>query len=268
MRKAKVFLDTNVLLKSFLSYRRFKRGELEKSKMPFYIIDAKTEKYTFEKCIYEAYLTFRGIGGKKPDEGKSDWANRFLKSVDDPNSISELISKYHGDNKGNAFLWVNQIEGVSPDDMREDIKYIIEEDQIEFEENIKKLQELKTQRELFLNVCDEFNFMIEEFQVQELFYAEIFGQKTNSDKLISFNSPANLDSFVKRTVIPSEDFEIVFSAERIGADIFVTDDKRLITCTKSLGFSSFLSPTAFCTGDEYKEKKIQWNNKNMRTKLE
>ncbi|HCA42190.1 MAG TPA: hypothetical protein DEP28_02940 [Bacteroidetes bacterium] len=268
MAKAKVFLDTNVLLKSFLSYRRFKNGELEKSKMPLFMIDTETEKFTFEKCIFEAYLAFRGIGGKKPDEGRSDWANRFLKNLDDPDSISKLISRFHGDNKGYAFLWVNQIEGISPIEMRKDIKYISEEDKIEFEENVKKIEELQRQRELFLNLCDDFNSMINEFQIHELSYIEIFGQIKNSNKLVSFESPASLDSFVKRTAIPSEDFEIIFSAERIGTEIFVTDNKKLITCAKSLGMNSFLSPAAFCTGDEYEEKKTQWKSRNMIAKLE
>ena len=268
MTKAKVFLDTNVLLKSFLSYRRFKNGELEKSKMPLYMIDNETEKFTFEKCIFEAYLAFRGIGGKKPDEGRSDWANRFLKNLDDPDSISKLISKFHGDNKGYAFFWVNQIEGIFPSDMKEDIKYIADEDKSEFEGNVKKFEELKMQRELFLNLCNDFNSMIKEFQIHELSYIEIFGQIKSSDKLVSFESPVSLDSFVKRTTIPSEDFEIIFSAERIGAEIFVTDDKKLITCTKSLGLNSFLSSAAFCTGDEYEEKNTQWKNKSMIAKLE
>lgn len=268
MKKAKVFLDTNVLLKSFLSYRKFKNGELEKSKMPLYMIDAETEKFTFEKCIFEAFLAFRGIGGKKPDEGRSDWANRFLKNLDDPDSISKLISKFHGGKKGYAFFWVNQIEGISPNNMKEDIKYIADEDKSEFEKNIKQFEDLKIQRELFLNLCDDFNSMIKNFKIHNLSYIKIFGQVKGSEKLISFESPTSLDSFVRRTAIPSEDFEIIFSAERIGAEIFVTDDKKLITCAKSLGLNSFLSPSAFCTGEEYEEKRNQWKNGNMIAKLE
>jgi len=267
MKKAKVFLDTNVLLKSFLSYRRFKDGELDKSKMPFYMIDNEADKYTFEKCVYEAYLAFRGIGGKKPDEGRGDWANRFLKKLDDPDSISKLISKYHGDNKGYAFYWVNQIEGVSPQSMKEDLDYIKEEDKEDFKKEIKKLEDLKLQRDFFLNLCDDFNLMIKQFGIQVLPYVQIFGKIESSNQLISFESPSNLDTFVRRTAIPSEDFEIVYSAERIGAEIFVTDDKKLITCSKSLGLNSFLSPAAFCTGEEYQEKKNQWKTNNMIAKL-
>jgi len=268
MKKAKVFLDTNVLLKSFLSFRRLNDGNLEKSKMPLYLIDNETEKFTFEKCIYEAYLAFRGIGGKKPDEGRGDWANRFLKELDDPDSISKLISKFHGDNKGYAFYWVNQIEGVDPKSMKDDISYVRDEDKKHFEKNINKLEELKLQREFYLNLCDDFTLMIQRFGITTLPYIQIFGEVKSTGDLISFESPSSLDSFVRRTAIPSEDFEIVFSAERIGADIFVTDDKKLITCSKSLGLNLFLSPAAFCRGDEYEEKKKQWKTNSMTSKLE
>lgn len=267
MRKAKVFLDTNVLLKSFLSFRRFKKGSLKKSKLPLYLIDPDSKKYTFEKCIFEVYLAFRGIGGKKPDEGRGDWANRFLKELDDPDSISKLISKFHADNKSKAFYWINEIDEISIIDIRRNIDFVTDEDKVKVEEQLKKLEDLKIQKELFLDLCDDFNYMVNSFNISILSYIEIFGQLASSVKLVSFESPAYLDSFVKRTAIPSEDFEIIFSAERIGAEIFVTDDKRLITCANSLGLNSFLSPTAFCTADEYEEKKTQWKNRMMPAEL-
>lgn len=268
MKKAKVFLDTNILLKSFLSCRRFKNKELESSKMPLYLTDVEAEKYTFEKCIFEAYLAFRGIGGKKPDEGRSDWADRFLKELSDPDSISKLISKFHGDDKGYAFYWINQIEGISPESMEEDVKYVRDENKEQFGEDIEKLKGLKMQRELFVNLCDDFRSMIQKYEIKVLPYIQIFGEVKNTSELVSFESPACLDSFVRRTAIPSEDFEIIFSAERIGAEIFVTDDKKLITCSMSLGLNSFLGPSAFCTSDEYLEKKIQWKENRMTAKLE
>ena len=267
MRKARVFLDTTVLLNSFLSFRRFKNGQLEKSQMQIYMIDAETEKYTFEKCVFEVYMAFRGVGGKKPNEGRGHWANTFLNNLNDPNSLSKLVSKFHSDNNEIGFWWINQIDEFSPTEAKENMNLIRNEDHIEFKKNLEKLNELKMQKELFLELCDEFYAMIQEYQINVLSYHEIFGQTKSTKELISFESPATIDSFVKNSAIPSEDFEIIFCAERIGADIFVTDDKRLITCAKSLGSNSFLSPAAFCTGKGYEEKKMQWKTNNMYANL-
>lgn len=46
-------------LKSFASYH--KDHELKS-----YMTDPMASRYTFEKCIFEAYMAFRGVGGKKP----------------------------------------------------------------------------------------------------------------------------------------------------------------------------------------------------------
>lgn len=263
IKKARVFLDTTVLLNSFLSFRRFKDGQLEKSQMQSYMIDIETEKFTFEKCIFEAYMAFRGVGGKKPDEGRRHWANTFLNKINDPDSLSKLISKYHSDINEMGFWWINQIEEFSPAEAKENNHLIRNEDHIKFQETQEKLKQLKMQREMFLNLCDDFYGMIQEFQVDVLSYHEIFGNIKDTKMLISSESPLTLDSFVKNSAIPSEDFEIIFCAERIGTDIFVTEDKKLITCAKSLGLNSFLSPAAFCRGNEYEEKKMQWKINTM-----
>jgi hypothetical protein len=54
------------------------------------------------------------------------------------------------------------------------------------------------------------------------------------------------NGFVRDTAIPSEDFEIVYCATRVQAQIFLTDDKYLVRCSKSLGLNNILSPTVFC----------------------
>ena len=110
--------------------------------------------------------------------------------------------------------------------------------------------------------------MIKFFGIKELSYLEIFGKNKENDLLLSFTLPSRLDSFVRRTAIPSEDFEIIYSAERIGANIFVTDDKKLTTCSKSLGLNSFLKLSAFCGSNEYEKKKIQWKENRMSAKFE
>ncbi len=267
MYKAKVFLDTNVLLKAFLSYRKFSCEEIDLSQIQLFIRDKETTKFTFEKCIYEAYLTFRGIGGKKPDEGKNDWADRFLILPDAPKTISKLISQFHGDNKSYAFYWLNNIDSLMYHEFGEHLSLIKDDEKEEYSKEQIKLKELLHQKQLFLQLCGEFRNMINFFEIKILSYVDIFGHDKTNDLLISFTFPSMLDSFAKNTAIPSEDFEIIYSAERIGADIFVTDDKRLITCSKSLGSNSFLDPSAFCQSDEYEEKKMQFNENCMFTKL-
>src|SRR6266699_13458 len=97
----KVFLDTNVLLKGFAASR-------SKKTLPAYITDPSTRRYTFEKCVFEAYMAFRGIGGRKPDEGRGDWAQRNLRAESDPTPINTLAGQIHGGDNELAFLWINQ----------------------------------------------------------------------------------------------------------------------------------------------------------------
>jgi hypothetical protein len=67
-----VFLDTSDLLSGFAAYRT-KGYEL-----PYCMTDLQAKRYTFEKCVYEAYTAFRGVGGKRPDEGRGNWAQKHL----------------------------------------------------------------------------------------------------------------------------------------------------------------------------------------------
>jgi len=97
-----VFLDTSVLLKAFSIFRN-------EGALPDYITDKTTQKYTFEKCIFEAYMAFRGVGGKKPDEGRGDWAQRNLKQETDPKSMGDLGNLFHEKDQQYAFFWSNQI---------------------------------------------------------------------------------------------------------------------------------------------------------------
>jgi hypothetical protein len=53
MMKPRVFLDTNVLIKAFLNYRR-------NESLPFYLADPDAIRFTFEKCIFECYMIFGG----------------------------------------------------------------------------------------------------------------------------------------------------------------------------------------------------------------
>lgn len=258
MKKAKVFLDTSVLLKGFLSYRKLVTQDIDISQMQDFISDTDTIKFTFEKCIYEAYLAFRGVGGKKPSEGRGNWAQNFLKSSDDPKPLSHISSKFHDDNNPRAFFWANNINTIVVEELERSINLINNSDKAKFLEEQEKLRHLVRNNNLFLSLCDDFNQMIRFFEIRELSYFEVFGRNEETDLFLSFTLPTSLNSFCRETAIPSEDFEILYAAERIGADLFVTDDNGLIGCSTSLGLNNFLQPSAFCRSENYLNTKAKW----------
>jgi len=232
--KFTVFLDTSVLLQAFIGYR-------QNHELPLFMNDEETRRFTFEKCIYEAYMAFRGIGGKKPSEGRGDWANRFLKSETDPQSLDKLASKFHGDSMEYAFFWANNILSLPANYGDE-------------------MSELMRQNVLFETLCDDFCQMLEKNNVTTLWYFQVFSNDYEWIEKLGLSpsglvSPTLLDGFARETVIPSEDFENVFAASRINADIFLTDDNHLIRCAWSLGTNSSPSPSSFCRSEEYESKK-------------
>ena len=251
--KIKVFLDTNVLLKGFAA---FKRGQI----LPIYLVDPNAERYTFEKCIYEVYMAFRGIGGKKPDEGRGDWAQKHLNTEADPSPIGKLISQIHDGDKDLTFFWINQIleAGYAVDWDGERIeKFVRPEERSAAYTHLARLQQLTHERARFVHLCDEFYSFLDQNSVQILTYGTVFdverSRSISGEPFLPVHAGA-LDSFVRDTALPSEDFEIVFAAMSLPVDLFVTDDARLITCAMSLGLNFSLSPNAFCTGKEYSAK--------------
>jgi hypothetical protein len=252
-RKVTVFLDTNVLLKAFVEYRK-------RQQLPVYMSDPVANRFTFEKCIFEAYMAFRGVGGKKPSEGRGDWAQRYLKTEDDPSQMSRLASEFHEGSTALAFFWANQILEIEPDDYAEIIsRYLSPDEQEKATESLGKFQTLRKQRQLFEELCSDFIEMLQDTKVTILSYANVFGSPDRWLKGVpSFFSLKTLDSFAKDTVLPSEDFEIVYAAIRVLADIFVTDDNHLRKCAMSLGLDPPLSAAGFCSSQEYEAKVREW----------
>ena len=103
MKKITAFLDTSVLLSVF--------GRMRNGHKQSYIVDTNAlERITFEKCIFESYQAFREIGGKKPDEGRQDWAKRFLLEKIDPIPLGEAVGKLHEGSLMLAHHWIGQTE--------------------------------------------------------------------------------------------------------------------------------------------------------------
>jgi hypothetical protein len=227
------------------------------------MVDSESIRFTFEKCIFEAYMAFRGVGGKKPSEGRGDWAQRYLQSNDDPKALKELANKFHDDNIAYALYWTNNILGFSPTRYAEAIsRYIRPDEAEEAYQDLDELTALKKQSILFDNLCHSFREMLAENDISVLPYLQVFQA---DDRWIEkmgimpsgLANPCILDTFAKESIIPSEDFEIVFAASRICADIFVTDDNHLRKCALSLGTNSPLSPASFCRSNQYANKKQQ-----------
>jgi hypothetical protein len=252
-----VFLDTSVLLQAFAGYR-------QNHKLPLFMHDQEARRFTFEKCVYEAYMAFRGVGGKKPSEGRGNWASQFLTGEDDPKSLDKLTSKFHGDNRGFALFWANHVLSVNPENYTDTVSDYVRLDEAEkARQMLNGLSALKNQRVLFETLCDDFRQMLKENNIIVLSYMQIFSNDytwaNNLDIRLCLDA-YTIDSFVRDTIIPSEDFENVFAASRIFTDIFVTDDNQLTICAWSLGTNSPLSPAAFCRGDEYASKKQEYKS--------
>lgn len=244
-----VFLDTNVILKAFSDFR--KNGFL-----PDYITDKTTLKYTFEKCIFEAYMAFRGVGGKKPDEGRGDWAQRNLNQENDPRRIGDLSSQFHGGDSQYTFFWANQILEFHVNDRLENqeqliLDYVSDDHKQEALAQLQQMAKLLSQRQKFEAICNEFKDFLHKSEIRIIPYIQVFEQR---EIHVGIPNPLFLDSLVRDTVLPSEDFEIIYAAMTISTDIFVTDDKRLITCVASLGLNFRLSFSNFCESKDYAKK--------------
>jgi hypothetical protein len=243
MTELKVFLDTNILIKAFVAYRKG-------CAMPIYLTDPHAQRFTFEKCIYECYMIFRDVGKKKSGEknNENNWAQKYLDKDRDPRTLPDLTNKYHDKNKWLASYWINQIEELVCD---------------EYYHNEPGYKDLLRNRELFERLCEELREMLKRNNVAILFYHHIFGAEDQIGYCnLSGLHPYGLDILARTTIISSEDFEIVYAAMRIRADIFVTDDARLREYAGSLGLNLPLSPNAFCSGDEYESKIYEWHKIN------
>jgi len=241
----KIFLDTNILLKAFAKY-------LTKSNSSQYL-NSKYQLYTFEKCKSECYMAFRGVGGKKPDEGRGDWASRHLRKDIYPAQLSKIASKYFDGDTAYASYSINHIEEeyFSLDESM--IKYITEKEHIKFYEYNNKIRELYNEKNKFDSLINEFETFLEINNVKVLYYFQIF-TLDNTQNVIHFNE------FCKNTVIPSEDLEIIYSALIEKVDIFLTIDKKLKKLLASLGQNLPLHYSRVILEDEF-ENFIKQNNK-------
>ncbi|NJL28518.1 MAG: hypothetical protein HC897_11825 [Thermoanaerobaculia bacterium] len=252
-KQARVFLDTTALLMAF-------GAGLKKVPPPTFLTDPTAERITFEKCIYEVFMAFRGIGGKKPSEGRQDWAKRYLQADTDPHAVDRLANKFHDGRMSPAHFWVNFI-GEAAADLGGYERAIHE--RVRHEDREAALAEhailmaLAEEKRKFERLCDEFLEMLKQHEVRTLGYAQVFSGEAYDLETIGCH-PQMLSRLFRATTIPSEDFEIVYAAIRGRADLLITGDGELHKCSFSLGLNLPLSPAAFCKPSEYEGKLAAW----------
>jgi hypothetical protein len=219
MFKFKVFLDTNVLLKGFVAFREGQLRnfsgvdcvDIETFKKtwfsgPIYMRDTSAHRYTFEKCIYEAYMAFRGIGGKKPDEGRGRWAEAHLRNDDDPATLGKLASQLYNGNIVLTHYWINHIlEAQWGTHMLEEMLSAAHnpESQARIIEDLKLIRHLMEENYKYEAICNEFYTFLQICNVTVLSYMTVF---TNEKSFSEFSgsgcsiTPALLDSFAGETL--------------------------------------------------------------------
>ncbi len=244
----KVFIDTSAILPAFARWRS--DPKVTKDSL-FCREDIK--RITLEKCVFECYMAFRGVGGKKPDEGRGDWARRQLSSDADPKSLDTLANTCHGQSYEMAHFWINNIDGmdVSPEQEAKESQLVVEADREGSAEDFAKFRILAHNRAAFASLCDELRKFLAEKAVEVVPYVTTFDSQWNEGD--GNTHPCILDGLVRDTAIPSEDFEIVFTAMRSKCDLFVTEDRRLIRAAYSLGLNLPLCGGQFCMVSDFEQ---------------
>ena len=224
----KVFFDTSVLLAAFGPYRS--TGNIpEIFRLP------NVSRVTFEKCLFECYLAFRGVGGKKPDEGRQDWATRFLRKEGDPIPVGDSAGKLHKGSIHLAHIWVGNAD---------EAQYALPETFDEYYENVRKyvreadwpmarvewdsMQLIIQNHHRFQRLFVEFDAFLHECAIDVISYEALFLPATISHRMMV------MGGLSKRSSIPSEDFEIAAAGLLSGADVFVSSDTRFLRASASI----------------------------------
>src|SRR5690606_1055711 len=124
---------------------------------------------------------------------------------------------------------------VSPEQEAKMFQYVVDPDREGLHEDFETLRSLDRNRRAFDSLCHELRRFLEVQAVVTVPYISVFDAQWNKRDVVSH--PCILDSLVRATAIPSEDFEIVFAAMRSKCDLFVTEDRRLIRAAHSLGLN-------------------------------
>lgn len=228
MLKPTVFLDTSVLLTAF--------GNVRNGGAPSFILHTDAvARTTFEKCVFECFLAFRGVGGKKPDEGRQDWAQRFLRLEGDPVPLGDAAGKLHFGSLSAAHYWTGQADEaqwVLPESfeeyMEEIERYVRPEEWDQAEEIWGNLQKIFENHRRYQRLFGEFKAFLSKHDIQVIGYEAIYTQAKQSWRMMT------MEGLSQRSTIPNEDFEIVVAALLSEPEAFVSTDRRLLAATASI----------------------------------
>lgn len=228
MSQVKVFLDTSVLLTAF--------GAIRNGGAASYLLTTdKAERITFEKCLFESFLAFRGVGGKKPDEGRQDWARRFLKKEGDPIPLGEAAGKLHSGCFQMAHYWTGQAEEAmyalptTFDEYMDEIKrFVRQEDWGRAKKDWESYQHIFANHYRFQALFEEFRIFLADHRVSVTSYEDIYSESRQSWRFMI------MEGLSQRSTVPNEDFEIVAAALLSEPNAFVSADKRLLVASASI----------------------------------
>ena len=231
-----VFLDTSVLLTVFGNIRNG-------SHKPFILNTGGLRRLTFEKCVFECFLAFRGVGGKKPDEGRQDWAKRFLRLEGDPVPLSEAAGKLHFGSINAAHYWTGQADEAQwtlPESFEEymvDVKkHVRPEDWDQAAEIWGNLQNIFDNHRRYLKLFSDFKMFLANHDISILSHEDLYTKEKQPWRQMT------MEGLSQRSTIPNEDFEIVVAALLSESDLFISTDQRLLN--RLLKFAPM--PSATC----------------------
>jgi len=222
------FLDTSVLLTVF--------GNIRNGCHKPFILDTKgLTKLTFEKCVFECFLAFRGVGGKKPDEGRQDWAKRFLRVDGDPVPLSEAAGKLHFGSIDAAHYWTGQADEAqwvlpeSFDEYMADVRRHVHPEEWDHAAEIwGNLQKIFNNHRRYLKLFSDFKMFLADHDISIISHEDLYTKERQRRRQIT------MEGLSQRSTIPNEDFEIVVAALLTEPDLFVSTDQRLLTATASI----------------------------------
>ncbi len=226
-----IFLDTNILRAIFISYVN---GEDWRSK---YQLPTSFRLVTAQKCLLEMYGILKT--GVLTQELAAYGCSYSLSKRDD-----SLLKRVLDRNEFHDIFWHRQVLEAA---------VTLKEETERDDEHTRKLRQLVRWRSCYERVRSDFESFLDAEKIEYVLYGTLFNHH---------EWQAKLEDLAVETLIPGEDIEIVLSAWYLGADIFLTEDKRLIRFSFSLPLEPHIP--AFCSSANF-EQTLAQNREGFRT---
>lgn len=209
-----IFLDTNILRAIFIASVN---GEDWRSK---YRLPISFRLVTAQKCLLEMYGILRT---SVLTQELASYGCTYSSSRGD----NSLLKRVLEGNEFNDVFWYHHVLEATAT-LKEETEYD--------DGHTKKLRQLARWRSCYERVCSDFEKFLHVEKIEYVLYRTLFA-------LPEWES--RLEDLAIETLIPGEDIEIVLSAWYLGADIFLTEDKKLIRFSFSLPLEPHIP--AFCS---------------------